>query len=98
MTDVERLTAILEALANPLTRQFIEMVAMRPRSMKDLGETFDLAPPEIQRAGRILAKLGFIYERSRTVKYDYDPSGLREVANWIARIESIRRTSPTDSE
>jgi hypothetical protein len=98
MTDVERLTAILEALANPLTRQFIEMVAMRPRSAKDLGETLDLVPTEIQRAGRILAKLGFIFERSRTVRYDYDPTGLREVADWIARIESIRRNSPIDIE
>ena len=42
MTDVARLTAILEALANPVTSQFIEMVAMRPRSAKELQQTFDL--------------------------------------------------------
>src|ERR1700730_7869288 len=97
MGDVERLTAILEALANPLSRQFIEMVAMRPRSSKELQETFDLPLSQIQTAGRILTKLGFISERSRTARYDYDPSGLREVADWIARIESIRRTSPNDN-
>jgi DNA-binding IclR family transcriptional regulator len=97
MSDVERLTAILEALANPQTRQFIEMVAMRPRSSTELQKTFDLPLSQIQTAGRILAKLGFIHERPRTAKYDYDRSGLREVADWIARIESIRRTSPSEN-
>jgi YD repeat-containing protein len=96
MTDVERLTAILEALANPLTRQFIEMVAMRPRSTKELQQTFDLPLSEIQTAGRILAKLGFLSERARVTRYDYDARGLSEVADWIARVESIRSTSRSD--
>jgi hypothetical protein len=98
MIDVERLTAILEALANPLTRQFIEMVAMRPRSTKELQQTFDLPLFEIETAGRILAKLGFLSERARTTRYDYDPRGLSEVADWITRVESIRSTSLNDGE
>jgi hypothetical protein len=98
MVDVARLNDLLQALANPLTRQFIEMVAMRPRSATELQETFDLSLPQIQTAGRILAELGFLTERSRKLRYDYDPRGLAEVADWITRIESIRRTSRNEGE
>jgi DNA-binding IclR family transcriptional regulator len=98
MTDVERLTAILEALANPLTRQFIELVAMKPLSAKELLQNFDLPPSEIQKAGRTLIDLGFVTEQSRMTRYAYDPRGLRMVADWIARIESIRSNSRKDGK
>jgi YD repeat-containing protein len=98
MNQESRLTAILQALANPLTRQFIESIALRPRSAQDLQKTFDLPLSQIRHAGKLLVALGFVSERARTTRYDYDPRGLSEVADWIARIESIRNTSRSDGE
>jgi hypothetical protein len=90
MVNDEQLTEILEALAKPVSRQFIELVALQPRTDLDLQKYFDLSLGQIQHTGRLLAALRLVLTKADPKHYDYDPEGLALVRDWITRIESIR--------
>ena len=89
MPNDKQLTAIFDALAMPISRQFMELVAMQPRNDRELQKFFDLSLPQIQHTGDVLAALGLV-TRANPEHYDYHPEGLARVREWIARIESIR--------
>jgi hypothetical protein len=98
MADDEiQLTAVLEALANPVTREFIELVALKPRTGLELQKVFDLPLSHINQAGKTLHALGLVTEGWRKQLYHYDARGLALVRDWITRIESIRSAARKDT-
>jgi DNA-binding IclR family transcriptional regulator len=96
MADEIQLTAVLEALANPVTREFIELVALQPRTGLELQKAFDFPLAYVNQAGKTLHALGLVTEARRGQRYDYDARGLALVRDWIARIESIRSAPRKD--
>src|SRR5262245_42126410 len=89
MPNDKQLTANFDALAKPVSRQFIELIASQPRTDRELQMFFDLSIPQIQHTGNVLAALGLI-TRADPEHYDYHPDGLAPLREWIARIDSMR--------
>jgi hypothetical protein len=87
------LTEVLQALANPLTCRFVELVAMAPRLGIDLQDHFDLGLTHLHRAAAILMKAGLLSQRNDTHRerlYCFDDRGLLAVRAWLDRVLAIR--------
>jgi hypothetical protein len=90
-SEEEGLTAILQALANPAARHFVELLALAPRSHAELSQHFDLLPPQIIAMQHTLEKLGIA--KTQYKRLNLDRAGLDRVQRWLDRIAEISRHS-----
>jgi hypothetical protein len=90
-SEEEGLTAILQALANPAARHFIELLALAPRTHDELRAHFDLRPGELTAMRRTLYHLGMV--ENHDSRMTLDRAGLDRVQRWLDRIAEIERHS-----
>jgi hypothetical protein len=89
--DSATLSRIFQALANPVTRHFIELVAMDGRTAHELSTHFDLLPTRIGNAAQLLNELGFLRTTGGVERlYQFDERALTLVRSWLDRIAEIR--------
>ena len=90
-SEEERLTVILQVLANPATRHFIELLALGPRTHNELREHFDLLSGELTVMRRTLNQIGIVKSHQKDMTLDH--AGLDRVQRWLDRIAEIERHS-----
>jgi hypothetical protein len=88
--DEMKLTGILEALANPMVRHFMELLALESRPGTELCRHFDLIPNDLKRLGENLRDLGLITKRSYD-DYVFEDGGLAPIQDWLDRIRSLKK-------
>ncbi len=81
----------LEALADPIRRHIVELLAERERDAGEIASHFDVSRPAVSRHLRVLREHGLVQARSEAQRrvYSLDPAPLEEVDEWLARYRGI---------
>lgn len=77
--------AAFEALADPIRRRVVELLAEGERSAGEIAAAFPVSRPAVSRHLRVLRRAGIVQARkdSRRRVYALDPAPLAEVDTWI---------------
>jgi DNA-binding transcriptional ArsR family regulator len=77
----------LEALADPIRRHIVELLAERERDAGDIASHFDVSRPAVSRHLRVLREHGLVQARTEAQRrvYSLDPAPLEEIDEWLAR-------------
>jgi DNA-binding transcriptional ArsR family regulator len=77
----------LAALADPIRRQIVEMLADRERDAGELAAAFPVSRPAVSRHLRVLREAGLVRVRPQAQRrvYALDPRPLEELARWLER-------------
>jgi len=96
--DETQLSKLFAALANPVVRHFIELVALERRVGTEVAAHFDLVSTDVKRLGDSLRDLGLISQKRFTQKrYDdfvFEEAGLEPIQGWLDRIRSLKKPAP----
>jgi DNA-binding transcriptional ArsR family regulator len=84
------MSTVFEALADPIRRRLLELVAERERSAGELAAEFTVSRPAISRHLRVLSEAGLVSSRSHAQQriYRLETAPLDEVSAWIERTRS----------
>jgi DNA-binding transcriptional ArsR family regulator len=76
----------LEALADPIRRRIVELLAERERDAGELASHFDVSRPAVSRHLRVLREHGLVRSRSEAQRrvYSLDPAPLEEIDEWLS--------------
>ena len=77
----------LSALADPIRRQIVEMLAERELDAGELASAFPVSRPAVSRHLRVLRQAGLVQVRPEAQRrvYALDPRPLEELAQWLDR-------------
>ena len=77
----------LAALADPIRRQIIEMLADGERDAGELAAAFPVSQPAVSRHLRVLREAGLVQVRPEAQRrvYVLDPRPLAELSRWLDR-------------
>jgi DNA-binding transcriptional ArsR family regulator len=80
---------VFEAVAEPVRRTLLDLLAAREYSVSDLVARFDVSQPAISHHLRILREAGLVKSRQvgRQRIYRLEGRPLREVYDWLAHYE-----------
>jgi DNA-binding transcriptional ArsR family regulator len=81
------------ALASPVRRSLLELLAERPQTAGDLAAHFDMRRPSVSEHLRLLRQCGLVREEraGRNRIYGIDARPLAEVADWVHPFERFWR-------
>src|SRR5580704_11010021 len=84
---------VFSALASPVRRSLLDMLADRPQTVEELAGRFDMRRPSVSQHLRILKDNGLVREQrsGRNRVYRVDATPLREVADWLHPFERFWR-------
>jgi len=92
----------LSALADPIRRQIIEMLADRERDAGELAAAFPVSRPAVSRHLRVLREAGLVRVRPQAQRrvYALDPEPLEDLARWLERYRRFwsQRLDALDTE
>lgn len=82
---------VFQAIADPIRREIIDLLAHEPMNLNTIAEHFDITRPAISNHIRILNECGMIeieqVGRERFCKIR--PDRLRQVHDWIGKYEEL---------
>jgi DNA-binding transcriptional ArsR family regulator len=81
----------LAALADPTRQRIVAMLASGALSSGEIAGRFELSPPAISQHLKTLKQAHLVSVRSDKQKriYTLDPEGVREVSDWVARVQAF---------
>ena len=81
---------VYEALADPVRRRVLELLAENDRAAGDVAAEFDISRPAVSRHLRVLREAGLVRWRGDAQRrvYSLEPKKLEELDDWLG---SIRR-------
>jgi DNA-binding transcriptional ArsR family regulator len=84
---------VYAALASPVRRSLLTMLAERPHTVNELAKQFDMRRPSVSEHLRILRESGLVHARQtgRQRIYGINAEPLRDVAEWLAPFERFWR-------
>jgi hypothetical protein len=91
--DEQQLSRLFAALANPMVRHLIELLALERRPQAELVKHFDLTHADVKRLGENLYDLGLISAK-RYDDFVFLEGGLAPVQDWLDRIKSLKKPAP----
>lgn len=77
-----------KAVSDPTRREILELLAERPRSVREIAELFPMSRPAISKHLRLLREAGLAVERKegRRRFYSLQAEPLREVESWTQAV------------
>jgi DNA-binding transcriptional ArsR family regulator len=91
MRQVDRLSIVFAALADPTRRAILARLANGEATVSELAEPFDLSLPAISKHLKVLQRAGLV-EQGRQAQWRpcrLRPEPLREAAAWMASYEEF---------
>jgi DNA-binding transcriptional ArsR family regulator len=92
----------LAALADPVRRELVDLLAHGERAAGDLARRFPLSRPAISRHLRVLREAGLVTSRTegRRRLYALEPRPLREIDEWLEPYRDLwaQRLDALDTE
>ena len=81
----------LAALADPTRQRIVAMLAAGALSSGEIAGRFELSPPAISQHLKTLKEVRLVSVRTDKQRriYSLDPEGVREVSDWVARIQTF---------
>ena len=90
------------ALADPIRREIVQMLADRERDAGELAAAFPVSRPAVSRHLRVLREAGLVQVRPQAQRrvYALDPRPLEELAGWLERYRRFwgQRLDALDTE
>jgi DNA-binding transcriptional ArsR family regulator len=90
------------ALADPIRREIVEMLADRERDAGELAAAFPVSRPAVSRHLRVLREAGLVRVRPEAQRrvYALDPQPLEDLARWLDRYRRFwgQRLDALDTE
>ena len=90
------------ALADPIRREIVEMLADRERDAGELAAAFPVSRPAVSRHLRVLREAGLVRVRPEAQRrvYALDPRPLEDLAEWLERYRRFwgQRLDALDTE
>ncbi|ALG85257.1 ArsR/SmtB family transcription factor [Gordonia phthalatica] len=85
--------AVFLALANPVRRQVLEILAAGPQSAGDLSEHFSLSRPAVAEHVRLLRDAGLVKDEAQGRRriYHLTAEPLTEISDWLHPFEKFWR-------
>jgi DNA-binding transcriptional ArsR family regulator len=79
------------ALADPTRRTIFELVAARPRAVRELAEVLPITRPAVSQHLKLLKSAGLVLDRAEGTRriYRADPEGLRELRTQLDRFWNV---------
>ena len=76
---------VFTAIAHPVRRQLLDMLAKGDQSVNELASPFEMSRPAISQHLRILLDVGLVSEQraGRERRYQLHSEGLQEVQRWL---------------
>ncbi|HEY8543511.1 MAG TPA: metalloregulator ArsR/SmtB family transcription factor [Acidimicrobiales bacterium] len=89
---------VFTALANPVRRRLLELLAEAPRNAGALAEEFDLSRPSVSEHLQVLRRAGLVREevRGRERRYQLSAEPLADVGTWLRPFERYWRRTLSD--
>lgn len=87
--DAEPRTDVFAAIAHPLRRRILDLLAEEDRPVNAIASSFDVSRPAVSQHLRILLDAGLVAERrhGRERRYRLVPERLTGVYDWLAHYE-----------
>ena len=84
---------VFSALASPVRRSLLELLAEKPQTVNELAARFDMRRPSVSEHLRILKDCGLVHEQraGRNRVYGLEAAPLEQVANWVHPFERFWR-------
>ena len=81
----------LAALSDPTRQRIVEMLASGALSSGEIASRFKLSPPAVSQHLKTLrtARLVSVRPDKQRRIYELNPEGVKELADWIARIRAF---------
>jgi len=81
----------LQALSDPTRQRIVEILAAGALTSGEIAGRFELSPPAISQHLKTLKEARLVTVRAdRQMRiYALDPDGVREVSDWVARIQAF---------
>jgi DNA-binding transcriptional ArsR family regulator len=78
----------LDALGNHQRRAIVELVAERPRSVREIAEGLPISRPAVSRHLRVLSEAGLVTDEQVGTRrlYRLDQGGAAQVAEYLSRV------------
>jgi DNA-binding transcriptional ArsR family regulator len=90
------------ALADPIRREIVELLAGRERDAGELAAAFPVSRPAVSRHLRVLREAGLVRVRPQAQRrvYALDPRPLEDLARWLERYRGFweQRLDALDTE
>lgn len=82
---------VFQAIADPVRRQIIGMIAKEPMNLNTVANEFDISRPAISKHMKILAECGLVVinQKGRERYCEAKLEQLDEVADWVAEHKKI---------
>ena len=80
---------VFAAIAHPMRRRILDLLAERERPVNDLAHNFGVSRPAVSQHLRLLRDAGLVAERrhGRERRYFLTPQPLAEVQDWLTHHE-----------
>ena len=92
----------LPALADPIRRQIVALLAHGERAAGELADGFPVSRPAVSRHLRVLRQAGLVRARTEGKRriYTLDPAPLRELDDWLEPYRDLwaQRLDALDTE
>jgi DNA-binding transcriptional ArsR family regulator len=90
----KNLDAVLAALADPMRRRVVDLLAERPRPAGELAEAVGVSAPAMSRHLRLMRETGLVEERhdgldARVRVYSLRPGPMDDLKRWLAEMEAL---------
>jgi DNA-binding transcriptional ArsR family regulator len=81
------------AIAEPRRRDILDYLALRERSVGDIGVALDMAQPSVSKHLRVLRHVGLVNVRrhGRQILYHTNVEAIRPLHEWTGRFERYWR-------
>jgi DNA-binding transcriptional ArsR family regulator len=81
----------LQALSDPTRQRIVEMLAAGALSSGEIASRFELSPPAVSQHLKTLREARMVSVRADKQRriYELNPEGVKELADWIARIRAF---------
>jgi DNA-binding transcriptional ArsR family regulator len=78
----------LDALGNPQRRAIVELLAKRPRSVREIADLLPISRPAVSRHLRLLSEAGLVSDEQVGTRrlYHLDEVGAANVAGYLRRV------------
>jgi DNA-binding transcriptional ArsR family regulator len=82
---------LFEALADPIRREIVQLVATGEMNAGEIASRFDVTRPAVSRHLRVLRESGLLQSRGDAQRriYTLDPRALDELEEWVERTRSF---------
>ena len=83
------------ALADPTRRSILELVAVRPRAVRELADLLPVTRPAVSQHLKLLKTAGLVLDRAEGTRriYRANPDGLRELRTQLDRFWTEARAN-----